>query len=103
MYKEVVKQKVPHTKTPPAAASSGVLNFLTFVEVPKRSTVLYVRITDENKDFVEAAAEKMGISTSIFIDNLLSELKNSTTIKLPPRKKKHAGQKNNFAKRNQQA
>jgi hypothetical protein len=38
----------------------------------KRDAILYVRVTPENKDFIEAKANEKGMSESIFTDALIS-------------------------------
>jgi antitoxin component of RelBE/YafQ-DinJ toxin-antitoxin module len=60
------------------------MNFLALGEVAKRSTVLYVRVTDENKDFVEDFADRLGLSTSNLMNNILDEVRKHTKL---PRKK----------------
>ncbi len=60
------------------------MNLLALGEVAKRSTVLYVRVTDENKDFVEDFADRLGVSTSNLMNNILDQVRQSTKL---PRKK----------------
>lgn len=42
---------------------------------PQRNAVLYVRVTDENKRFIEGLADDYEISTSNFINNILNQVR----------------------------
>lgn len=42
---------------------------------PQRNAVLYVRVTDENKRFIEGLADDYQISTSNFINNILNQVR----------------------------
>lgn len=46
---------------------------------PKRDAVLYVRIKDENKQFVAKEAEKLGISESVLVDKILDQVFNASS------------------------
>ncbi len=45
------------------------------LEVPQRSAVLYVRVTERNKQYVEDLADEYEISTSNFINNILTQVR----------------------------
>ncbi len=75
------------------------MNLLALGEVAKRSSVLYVRVTEENKEFVEGFADKLGISTSSLLDNILDEVRRHN--KLPRRK--NDSKKGNAKGRNKEA
>jgi len=76
------------------------MNLLSMGEVVKRGTVLYVRVTDENKEFAEKFADHLGVSTSNLINNLLNEIRASTKL---PRKKRNDSTKVHAQRRTQEA
>lgn len=39
----------------------------------KRDAILYVRVTEENKKFVEKQGNKLGVSDSAYVDDLLDK------------------------------
>lgn len=41
----------------------------------QRTAILYVRITEENKNFIEDLADDYEISTSNFINNILNQVR----------------------------
>jgi hypothetical protein len=46
-----------------------------------RNNVLYVRVTDANKKFVEAEAERTGLGSSLYMDRLISSVREATAKK----------------------
>lgn len=41
----------------------------------KRGAVLYVRVKQDNKDFVECMAEDKGVGASVIVDELLDQMR----------------------------
>jgi len=49
---------------------------LELVVPEKRLTVLYSRITEKNKKFLEKVAAKKGVSESVLVDHIISTYRN---------------------------
>lgn len=45
------------------------------LDIPRRAAILYVRVSHRNKQFIEALALENDVPTSIYIDNLLSQVR----------------------------
>jgi hypothetical protein len=56
--------------------------------IAKRDSVLYVRISTENKEFIKKEAAKSKATLSIFMDYMISEFRKDNAKKNNTRKKK---------------
>lgn len=68
------------TKTKKKAAPKA--GFVVDTSAPElRNNVLYVRVTDQNKKFIEKEAETSGLGSSLYMDRLITSVREASAKK----------------------